>query len=201
MMILDLEQRSPEWHRARAPLPTAGDSDKLITSKGAPSKQYSKYLNKKLAARMGALPRGGSFMSEAMQQGVDMEDEAIAWYELMVAEVDRVGFCLRDDHLAGCSPDALVTGQRRGLEIKCPQPETHVQYLRDQKLPTAYVSQVQFSMWVCDYPEWDFLSYCPGLPELLIHVKRDDAFCAALQLIVVGFNNEMDTVYDRLMAA
>ena len=194
MKILDIEQRSETWFRVRGLIPTASRFDKILTPTGAPSKQAGAYMNELLANWLagGVTHEGGDgFISEWMQRGVDLEDEAVAWYEMTVAEVERVGFCVRDDEQAGCSPDALLTGHERGLELKCPKASTHVQYLLDQKLPTGYIPQVQGSMWVTGYGSWDFLSYHPDLEPLLIHVERDNNYLAALQLAIVGFNNKL----------
>ena len=196
MKILDLEQRSEEWHRVRGVIPTASRFDKILTPTGAASKQAGTYMNELLGNWLaGGVTHeaGEGFTSDWMQRGIDMEDEAIAWYEMTVSEVERVGFCVRDDEQAGCSPDALLTGRQTGLELKCPKASTHVQYLLDQKLPTTYIPQVQGSMWVTGYSSWDFLSYHPDLEPLLIHVQRDDNYLVSLQLAIVGFNNKMQT--------
>ena len=196
MKILDVEQRSETWHRVRGLIPTASKFDKILTPMGQPSKQAGQYMNELLANWLaGGLTHdsGNGFQSEWMQRGVDLEDEAIAWYEMSVAEVERVGFCVRDDEQAGCSPDALLLDSEKGLELKCPKASTHVQYLLDQKLPTGYIPQVQGSMWVTGFTSWDFLSYHPDLEPLLIHVERDDNYLAALQLAIVGFSNKMQT--------
>ena len=202
MKIIDVGQGSEAWHRVRGVIPTASKFDKILTPKGKSSTQAAVYMNDLLANWLS----GGvfsetmdSYKSDWMQRGIEIEDEAIAWYEMRVAEVERVGFCLRDDEQAGCSPDALLINQERGLELKCPKASTHIQYLLDQKLPTTYIPQVQGSMWVTGYQEWDFLSYHPDLPELLIHVKRDNDYLASLQLAIVGFNNHLQTKKEQLI--
>ena len=195
MKILDMEQRSAEWHRVRGVIPTASKFDKILSPTGKSSTQASTYMNELLANWLagGKAESEDGFQSEWMQRGIEMEDEAIAWYEMSVDEVERVGFCIRDDEQAGCSPDALLLNMERGLELKCPKASTHVQYLLDQKLPTTYIPQVQGSMWVTGFTSWDFLSYHPDLEPLLIHVERDNNYLAALQLAIVGFNNKMQT--------
>lgn len=194
MKILDMEQRSDEWHRVRGVIPTASKFDKIITPTGKAGSPAI-YMNELLANWLagGKADSEDGFQSEWMLRGVETEDEAIAWYEMSVNEVERVGFCLRDDEQAGCSPDALLLNYERGLELKCPKASTHVQYLLDQKLPTKYIPQVQGSMWVTGFDSWDFLSYHPDLEPLLIHVERDNNYLAALQLAIVGFNNKLQT--------
>jgi hypothetical protein len=68
-----------------------------------------------------------------------------------------VGFVSQDGF--GCSPDGLIyqfTGSTvypnkptHGLEIKCPSPETHIEWLLDGKLPDCHKLQVHASMIVC----------------------------------------------------
>jgi hypothetical protein len=72
----------------------------------------------------------------------------------------------------------------RGLEIKCPAPHTHVSYLVKNKCPAEYIAQIQGSMWICERDQWDFLSFHPDMPPLLITVKRDEKFIATLASLI-----------------
>ena len=202
MIVHEMEQRTPEWFAVKANIASASMFDQILTPKKRdPSKSRFGYMNQLLANWLTGGTEEVSFISEHMQHGIDTEDEAVAWYEMNVAEVRRVGFCVRDDRLGGCSPDALVVGQEKGLEIKCPKASVHMQYLLGQTLPTAYIMQVQGSMWVTGYPRWDFLSYHPDFnDQLLITVERDEQYMAALQLVMLGFNNEMQDRRDSLLA-
>jgi len=96
-----------------------------------------------------------------------------------------VGLCLHDSGGFGCSPDGLVYSRdwfspgdgdqwSHGVEIKCPIPETHSKYLLAGTLPDEYRPQVHASLAVTGLDRWDFLSFCPGLPSLLITVERDE---------------------------
>jgi len=44
MITLDIEQGTEEWSKARLGIPTASCFDKLVTTKGEPSKQAQKYM-------------------------------------------------------------------------------------------------------------------------------------------------------------
>lgn len=194
MKILTMEQGSPEWFAIRGQVPSASKFGKIYTPTGKASAQANVYMFELLANWLA----GGvtsdyhdGFKSDWMSRGIEIEAEAIAYYEFAESEVERVGFCLRDDHLAGCSPDALMPDRRRGLELKCPKASTHIAYLMAGKLPTVYVPQVQGSMWVTGYDTWDFMSYHPDLEPLMLRIERDDKYIAALQLAVLKFNNQM----------
>ena len=139
-----------------------------------------------LAMEMGAeMP---DFQTPWMERGTEMEEEARNWYVFESGrEVEQVGFVMGDG--AGCSPDGLC--EDRGIEVKCPKPATHVGYLLKGKLPTTYIPQVQGSMWVCELDQWDFISYCPGLPPLLVTVERDAGYIQSLADRVNWFNEKL----------
>lgn len=113
----------------------------------------------------------------AVQRGIQLEPLARAEYEQLSGyAADEVGLCIHDSGGFGCSPDALIWLDEwsHGLEIKCPIPETHMEYLDAGTLPDQYRAQVHGSMAVTGLRRWDFLSFCPGLPPLLRTVEWDD---------------------------
>jgi hypothetical protein len=61
-----------------------------------------------------------------------------------------------------------------GLEIKCPSPFTHAEYIEAGVLPDQYKAQVHGSMAVTGLDQWHFFSYFPGLQPLHLVVTRDD---------------------------
>jgi len=148
MKILELEQRTPEWYQARKGIPTASSFDKIITSKGEPSKQRTKYLYELAGERLGGIV-DETYQNFAMLRGVEMEAEAKSLYEIIGQPVQEVGFCLSDCGRFGCSPDGLV-GDSGGVEIKCPLIATHVEYLikNKEEMPVEYFQQVQGCLFV-----------------------------------------------------
>ncbi len=205
MIVLDMEQGSPEWYDVRGKLPTASNFSKILTpATRKPSSQAVGYMNELLANWLsgGTADPGEGFQSDWMTRGIELEEEAISWFEMKTnVDVHRPGFCMRDDHLAGCSPDGLLADYEHGLEVKCPKGSTHIGYLLHKQLPREYFSQVQGSMWVTGYHSWSFLSYHPSLEPFLITVERDEKYMADLQLAIVGFNNEMQQKRDMLLAS
>lgn len=202
MKILnDFEQGSPQWLQARAGIPTASEFGALITDKFAVRKgaMVDSYIDKKLAEWWlgGPLPsHGGSF---AMEQGQILEEQARPWYELEYnCEVGRVGFITTDDGMVGCSPDGWIAGDR-GLEIKCPQADTHVGYLLDGILPEQYGPQVQGSMWVTGAKSWRFLSYRRGFPALVITVESDPVAQQAITDALTSFLVKLDVGKRKLI--
>lgn len=174
MIILDHEQGSEAWYQARLGIPSASNFAKLVTSTGKPSTSAEGYINQLIAEAVTG-ERADFYTNAHMERGTALEPEARAYYEFMQdAETTEVGFCLHDTVRAGCSPDALVDAG--GLEIKCPSGAVHVSYLRSGGLPVAYKQQVMGCMWITGAEWWDFLSYHPDMPSLLIRVERDQKY-------------------------
>lgn len=190
MIIHDCEQGSREWLDLRIGVATASQFDQVITPKTQkPSASMTKYAYKLLAEK--AL---GQSLDEAasmwMERGTELEPEARAWYELTQGvDVQQVGFITSDDGLVGCSPDGLV-GEDGGLEIKCPSAAVHLGYLLGG-VEDAYRCQVQGGLWVTGRAWWDFLSYCPGLPPVLVRFTREEEFITNLAAAMVEFQAMM----------
>lgn len=191
MQILrDLEQGTDEWLVARMGIPTASCFSKLITSAGKKSTSLDGYAKTLAAETLMGKPQE-TFKSDWMERGNEVEPQARAWYEFQTdIEIEEVGFVLRDDGKVGCSPDGL-NPLGGGLELKCPKAETQIGYLIANKLPTTYVAQVQGSMWICETDHWDFVSFHPDMPSLLLPITRDDAFIAMLAKLVDEVNDKV----------
>lgn len=164
------------WWAARRGVPTSSCFDAICTpAKGTYSASSSKYIADLIAEIFD--PNYGqteSYISAAMKNGTILEPSARAFYEFdRECRVRETGLCMDDDERFGCSPDALV-GDDGGAEIKCPTPAVHVQYLLDGGIPDKYKPQVHGTLIVTGRKWWDFMSYCPGFPPLLVRVEPDD---------------------------
>ena len=141
-------------------------------------------------------PDYGTFWT---RRGTEMEPEAVAAYESKTGHaVTGVGLCIHDSGHFGASPDGLVyqdftrlcgnvlvtdTTLSHGLEIKCPEGKTHLRYLRAGTIPDEYLCQVHCQLAVTGCAFWDFFSYHPNLPPLLVRIERDEfteRLCAGL---------------------
>lgn len=187
MRIIECVQYSDLWWEARIGIPTASQFKRIVTpSKLAVSASADGYINELIAARLHFDPPVMSErpMNAAMRHGVDTEPDARNWYAFdRGVDVQQVGFCTTDDGRFGASPDGLV-GEDGGLELKCPQLDTQIGYLRDGVLPHEYVLQVHGSLIVTGRAWWDFLSYCPPAPAFLVRVTPDqftERLAAALE--------------------
>jgi len=163
MILLDLKQGSPEWHRARLGIPTASQFARILTPTGKPSSAAERYLHELIAERLLG-EQVVDYESDEMHRGTELESQAVAWYELQRdVDAQRAGFCLTDDRLCGCSPDRLI-GEDGGLEIKCPSAAVHVGYLLDS-VGAKFTPQVQGCLWITGRQWWDLVSFNPLLPS------------------------------------
>jgi YqaJ-like recombinase protein len=175
MKIFDCKQLSPEWFELHRGIPTASQADMILTPKTAKMSASSNQLIHELVAQMFGAPMDpGGYVSREMQEGLDREEEARRWYTMETGrDVVQVGFVTTDDGRWGCSPDGLI-GSDGMLEMKNPGHKAQVRYLLDGGLPPEYIGQCHMSLVVTSLKWLDFLSYCPGLPPLLVRVEPTD---------------------------
>ena len=192
MRILQAEQRTPEWFAARLGKATASNFGNVLAAKTTAA--YRNYRVRLALERLTG-KQEDVFQSDAMKQGTEREPLARIAYEALTGNlVEEVGFCLHDTLDCGASPDGLIDAVR-GLEIKCPTPGKHCEYLRAKAEPPEYTAQIQGCMWITERTEWDFVSFCPEFPEnaqLIVRtIKRDDAYIEKLAAAVESFMEEV----------
>lgn len=196
-VIRGVEQGSADWLALRAGRVTASNFGKVIA--GGQGKTRRAYMLQLVAERLTGEP-AETYTNAAMEWGTQTEPQARAVYELMTGrEVEEVTITLEGDYI-GASPDGLV--DEGGLEIKCPNTSTHLDYLLRGELPAQYRPQVQGCMWVHRAPWWDFMSFDPRLPPasqaFVLRVRRDQAYIESLEGSVVAFVDEMLELEQRL---
>lgn len=207
MIVLEqMVQGSDEWLNARKGRATASEFNKILTATGKLSKQALGYMRK--LARECVCDDPQEFMGNKFTEwGNEWEPVARQWFADNVdPNVKEVGFCGRADGApVGCSPDGLIVDAQgnyiQGLEIKCPQVDTHVGYLMEAKLPDAYKLQVHGSMAVTGLNKWHFVSFFPELPALWLTVERDEfteKVSAALDQFVIDYAPERERVLAAL---
>lgn len=197
--IITCEQGTPEWFAARAGIPTASEFKTLLgIKKDAKEKVTRDLYMRKLAGEIITGEPMENYQNAHMERGKVMEDEARDWYAFdQDVEPQRVGFIINDAIRAGCSPDSLV-GDKRGLEIKTAAAHIQIQRLITNELPPEHRAQVQGNIWLAERDEWDFVSYWPKLPPLLVRVPRDNGYIATLAGAVKQFNEELDELVERI---
>lgn len=195
----DIEQGTPEWHKARIGIPTASNFSRIVDSEGKPSKQRTKYLYE-LASEIIKGEKTPTFQNWQMREGIKNEPQGRALYEFINdVEVKTIGLVYKDERRdRSCSPDGLV-GDDGGLELKWA--EAHVQVDRlfnGWSWKSDHHRQVQGSMYITDRKWWSIMSYHDGLKPIIIRVDRDDKFCAALEREMERFLGELLALVERL---
>ena len=197
MIVLNCQQGTTEWATARLGIPTASCFDRIITPKTLKlSGQVDGYAHQLIAEQLLGVPLDNA-TSGFMTRGTLLEERAVSYYELQKeTDTEAVGFVLRDDKRAGCSPDRFV-GANGLLEIKVPAANTHVGYLLDAA-GIGYKAQVQGQLWICEREWIDTLSWNPELPPALVRQPRDEEFIKALSAAVVQFTDYVDELKLKL---
>jgi putative phage-type endonuclease len=200
-----MEQRSPEWFAARCgSLGASRLHEALARTKTGYGASRANLLAELACERLTGVP-ADKFVNAAMQNGIDREPQAraaYAWY--CDADVVEVGI-IKHPTIAGshASPDGLV-GEEGLVEIKAPQPATHLATLLGDAIPRKYLLQMNWQM-VCSGRQWcDFVSWSPVFPEPMQlfakRVHRDDALIETLERDVIEFLAEVDATVAELRA-
>ena len=177
-ILWDVQQGTQQWKDIRKGVPTCSAFGKIMTNELKLSSSNKKYMRELCGGLLGGEPefKGNKWTD----RGNELEDEARKWYAFdQGVEVAQCGFVYLDDRrLVGGSPDGLV-GDEGGIEIKCPSAAVHVEYMlansgKKWKVPMAYLAQVRGLLWLTDRQWWDFVSYYPGAPSVVVRVHRDD---------------------------
>ena len=177
----DLVQGSDEWLAARCGLLTASEMKLILTPtlKIANNEKTRAHLYELLAQRINQHVEP-SFITDDMLRGIDDEFYARDLYAAKFAPVSDMGFMTNDKwgFRLGYSPDALV-GDDGAIEIKSRrqkfQAQTMIEHVTtgSSSIPDEYVLQIQTGLLVSERKWIDFISYCGGMPMIVIRVYPD----------------------------
>lgn len=195
-------QGTPEWMEARAGIPTASEFGSLVsdTFKVRTGEMPHTYLCRKLAEKWLGGPLFSLPTAFVLEQGKILEGEAIPFLEFEFGwQLERTGLLTNDEGTIGSSPDAIIGAEECGVEIKCPNLETHIKYLLAGKLPAEYGPQVHGGMLVTGWKQWKFVSYRRRLPPFIITVQRDEEIIEVLDEALTKFLYWLGAGWDRLL--
>jgi len=156
MIELKLEQGSLEWHKARQGRVTGTSLGSAVSKKPAVQKTLLKHL---VAQRM-TEAKFSDYVSDAMQRGIDLEPKAVeAGSVFMKKKFIKCGFLISDEfEQFGFSPDGVYKNAKGvivgGIETKCPNSETHLEYIIDDVVPKKYLWQVYTPFVLDDSVKW-----------------------------------------------
>ncbi len=202
-IIHDMPQGSPEWLNARLGIPTASQFARIITAvKGDLSKSARKYAHELVAETLLGRPLLDTGANTfAMQRGAALEPHAAAQYEQTTGTQTRlVGFVTTNDGRIGCSPDRLIVGERRGLEIKCRLDAGHMSLWIDGP-DDDHKQQAQGILAVAELESLDLYGWHPALPPICIRVERDEPYIAKMEAALREFLDMRDAMLARAQAS
>lgn len=194
---MNLQQGSQEWLDARVGKITASRVSMLYSGKAT----YRRLKREIVLERITEM-KTEMFQSEAMVWGVETEPLARAAYEFEYdCEVELAGFILHPELDGfGCSPDGLIDDDGL-IEIKCPNTNTHLAYIQEDKAPKKYIPQIQAQLAVTNRMWCDFVSYDPRVNEdvqlFVVRVQRDDEYIADLLNRVRAFLDDVNRTVTR----
>lgn len=202
----DVVQGTPEWHALRCGRVTASKvADMLARTKTGWGAGRANYRAQLVCERLTGRVQD-TFQSAAMLHGIETEAEACeAYAKHTLSALNSIGFVVHPAiEMAGASPDRLV-GPDGLLEVKCPQPATHIETLNSKAVPSKYVTQIMWQLACMPDRKWaDFVSYCPSFPEsmrlFVARLHRDDDMIAELETEVAKFLAEVDATVAQLRA-
>ncbi len=208
MKIINCEQRSPEWFRARCGFITSSRIADVLAKlrSGGEAAGRRNYRAQLVCERLTGEPAEDTYCNADMQRGIDMEPIARAAYEVhREVFVEQCGFILHPSlPLCGASVDGLV-GDDGLVEIKCPRLVTHLDYLlHPEQVPSEYQPQMLWQM-ECTGRNWcDFVSYDPRMPKrhrlFVRRLMRDEKRLKEMREEVERFLLEVEMILKQLDA-
>jgi putative phage-type endonuclease len=192
-----VEQRTAEWDALRRGKLTASSASKLVTPTGKLSTQYKGEIARIVAERMGLQEPEFIHPTYWMERGINLEEEASNWFQVETGlDVEPIGFVEDEDGFVGASPDGIIR-DNIPLELKCPKPSTHIQWLLDGCVPKEHIAQVHFQMALCEAPYAYFSSYNPEVAPLIVKVEWSDytdTMVKAIKVYKAAFIDAINTI-------
>lgn len=192
------------WLRARAGKLTSSNlcRARSFTKKGEPTADRIKYMQELCAERM----TGDSvrhFVNDAMQWGLDHEDDARAVYEIRTGEIVETHQYRFFDHPrienCGASIDGMI-GSDGLIEIKCPTTPRYVAWRQAKVVPEEHRDQIILELastgrrW-CDFVAYDPRVKDPALRMMIVRYEPTAEEFAAVEADAIRFLEELDALF------
>lgn len=197
-----IEQRSQEWINERVGFITGSRLNDVLAKKDSAARKN--YLLQIAIERINKKPAEPMFINDAMQRGIDKEDDAVLCFEANKGIfTEKCGFIKsKDIPWFGASPDRLI-GNDAILECKVPNTLTHMNYIIDDKLPTKHKAQVYGQMLVTERDRGYFISWddrtVEGMELFVVEFKKDNEYMDTLVEEVNLFNKEADELVEKFL--
>ncbi len=139
--------------------------------------------------------------AKALAWGKQYENDARTLFEFTSGvNITESPIIYRDESMrTACSPDGLCS-DGNGLELKCPFTSRDFMKFRlggFEAIKSAYMAQVQYSMWVTRKDAWYFANYDPRMKREGLHyvvIERNEKYMASFDEMVPEFIEKMDEV-------
>jgi hypothetical protein len=174
-----------------------------FTKNGVQGAKRRTYSREKLAERLTGIITSDRYVSREMTEGIEREPLGRAAYESQEGVmVEQIGYAEHDEiENFIVSPDGLV-GDDGGLELKCPKPGTHLDWILGGCIPQEHLPQLRAFLAVTRRKWVDFCSFCPFVPKplqlMVIRFEWSQADVLALEGAVEGFNFQIDLAIQKL---
>lgn len=201
-LVVDCEQRTEEWHRARLGKLCGSKAADMLSSRkdGKPAAGRQNLLTQLVLERITGRSHESGYQSRYMEQGAEREVDATGQYEALTGQpVFSVGFLQHAELAAGVSLDGYIgslDAPEGIIEIKCPIPATHLEYLETGVVPGDYLKQITHALWLTGAQWCDWMSFNPDFPEALrskvVRVQAEWIDLAAYDGLVRAFLKDVD---------
>lgn len=200
----EFQQGTDEWSKYRAGRITGSVLEEVLSkgSGGAESAGRRKLRFQLAIERETGIPPAPGFENQAIRDGKEREPLARALYEArMDVLVEQYGFI---DHPKiewfGVSPDGVrdENPARGGVEIKCPEVQTHCQTLLTKAVPRGYLLQMYGLMECADLEFCDYVSFNPAFSEgdarrlFIQRIYRDEEQIKVIRSEVIRINDDIE---------
>jgi len=190
MKILKSEQGSEQWLIDRLCVITG---TRLKAVMGTVKAQDT-LINELIAEHLTDRPKE-MYKSVTMQRGNDEEHFAIKQYEKQTGvKIESFGLCIHSEfEWLGLSPDGFTKNLLHGTEVKAPNTDTLVGYLRAGTIPKEYYWQViQYFIVNEKLKTLDFLPYDP-------RVKLDKLQLVPISVTRKDLEDDINKAMERLL--
>jgi hypothetical protein len=211
MIVIECEQGSEDWHKARGGRITASMFEvargklKSGTRKGQPTEAALNYAFNLAVERISGEPLDGGFQTWQMKRGNELEPMARLEHELQTGlMIQRAGFVTTDDGRFGASADGLI-GDDGVSEYKCFLAPEKLRAFHIDNDASGIMDQVQGVLWITGRKFAHIGMYCPALEAVgkqlwLKEFQRDDDYIEELEADLWQFKLLVDEYEAKLRA-
>lgn len=203
--VIAVEQRSADWKNVRLGRLTGSAAGAMLSKIKSGESASRRNLRVRLVLeRVTCKSQERVVQTQAMQDGIDREPEALRAYEALTGHSVRLsGFLRHDALLAGASLDGHVGDFEGIVEAKCPLATTHLDYLRTGTVPEDYRWQCIHALWLTGAKWCDWLSFHPEFPGTLcvklVRIERNEQEIADYDAKVRAFLADVETEYQAVL--